>query len=244
VSLSPPARSRAALEYVLIGVGVAAFLFAFDGSIAGFAAHLPRPFAWVSALVTQLGTAPYLLAASAVIALAAMIAARFGGARRVVAGYRVIAERAAYVFATIIVAGLAVQVVKHVIGRARPRYLDTLGPYHFDAFSLKASFASFPSGHATTAFAVAGAIGLIWPKARPWLLGLALLIGLSRILLGAHYPSDVVAGAALGLASAIGVAGLAARARIAFRPSGGGFRLRGRRAVRCALASATGGWRR
>lgn len=57
---------------------------------------------------------------------------------------------------------------------------------------------SFPSAHATSSVAGATALGRIEPRARPALYGLAAGICLSRPYLGMHYPSDVLAGAALG----------------------------------------------
>jgi len=62
--------------------------------------------------------------------------------------------------------------------------------------------ASMPSGHAAGAFAAAVAVGLVHPRLRWPLLGLAALIALSRIWLGVHYFTDVLAGAALGSAVA------------------------------------------
>ncbi len=62
--------------------------------------------------------------------------------------------------------------------------------------------ASMPSGHAAGAFAAAVAVGLVHPRLRWPLLLLAGLIALSRVWLGVHYLSDVVAGAALGSAVA------------------------------------------
>ena len=58
--------------------------------------------------------------------------------------------------------------------------------------------ASMPSGHAAGAFAAAVAVGLVHPWLRWPLLGLAALIALSRVWLGVHYLTDVLAGAALG----------------------------------------------
>ncbi len=57
---------------------------------------------------------------------------------------------------------------------------------------------SFPSAHATTAVAAATVLGRVSPRARPALLSLAALICVGRPYLGMHYPSDVLAGAALG----------------------------------------------
>ena len=61
---------------------------------------------------------------------------------------------------------------------------------------------SFPSGHATAAFAIAGALGHCYPDMRAWLYLGAAVVGLSRITSGFHYPSDVFLGAGIGLSSA------------------------------------------
>ena len=66
-----------------------------------------------------------------------------------------------------------------------------------------AAYAGTPSGHATTAFAVLVAFGTLWPRARTALLIYALLIAVSRVVVTAHYPSDVLAGALVGLAGAL-----------------------------------------
>jgi undecaprenyl-diphosphatase len=58
---------------------------------------------------------------------------------------------------------------------------------------------SFPSGHTGSSFASAWILASIWPKQRPLLFGLAGLVGLSRIYLGAHYPGDVASGALIGI---------------------------------------------
>jgi undecaprenyl-diphosphatase len=65
------------------------------------------------------------------------------------------------------------------------------------------AFPSFPSGHAAGAFGCATLAALIWPRLRwPALFG-ATLISLTRVYLGLHYPSDVIGGAILGMATAV-----------------------------------------
>lgn len=64
---------------------------------------------------------------------------------------------------------------------------------------------SFPSTHATIAWAMAFVLWREDEKLRPWLIILATLISLSRIYLGVHYPSDVLSGAILGLIIGWGV---------------------------------------
>ncbi|HEY0627633.1 MAG TPA: phosphatase PAP2 family protein [Allosphingosinicella sp.] len=88
---------------------------------------------------------------------------------------------------------------KYVVGRARPDELEHLASFH----SL-----SFPSGHATNATTVYLAIALLlfpsrWSVAAALLL--ALLIGLTRPILGVHWPSDVVGGWAFGLLWTLGL---------------------------------------
>jgi undecaprenyl-diphosphatase len=83
---------------------------------------------------------------------------------------------------------------------------------------------SMPSGHAATSFAGAVILSYFLPRAAPYVFLLAAAIGFSRIYVGVHYPSDVVAGAALGVA--VGVAGLGLL-RLLRRTSGGRRRSEG-----------------
>ena len=62
---------------------------------------------------------------------------------------------------------------------------------------------SFPSGHTITAFAIALPVGICYPELQVWLFVAALLIASSRIILGMHFLSDVIAGALIG--SALGI---------------------------------------
>jgi membrane-associated phospholipid phosphatase len=73
-----------------------------------------------------------------------------------------------------------------------------------------------PSGHSTTAFAAAVALGALWPRARPLLWLYAVVIAASRVIIYAHYPSDVIAGACLGGLGAIIVRNHFAARRLGF----------------------------
>ena len=92
-------------------------------------------------------------------------------------------------------------VIKDAVGRSRPP--EAIG---FDALIGIPASPSFPSGHAMTAFAVAGAVALLAPRLRAPVLALAALIAFSRVYLGVHFWIDVMAGAALGLAVGLVVA--------------------------------------
>ena len=103
-------------------------------------------------------------------------------------------------------AALLVTMLKEAFDRARPPLADAT----LDPVGIVPASASFPSGHAATAFAAAVAIGLVHPRLRRPLLALALIVALSRVYLGVHYALDVLAGTALGIAVGLG-AGYAVR---------------------------------
>ncbi len=111
-----------------------------------------------------------------------------------------LAVRLGYVFLAVGIPGLLVTVGKRLIGRVRP---SELGQFAYVPGSWEAKFASLPSGHATTAFATAVAVSLVWPRARLPVWIFAIVIGLSRVVVSAHYPSDVLAGALVGGLAAI-----------------------------------------
>ena len=85
---------------------------------------------------------------------------------------------------------LVVESLKRAVDRPRPD-----GEH-------KRSNASFPSSHAANAFALAWVLGARWRRAAPLFAALALLVAVSRLYLDRHFLSDVVAGAAIGVAIA------------------------------------------
>jgi membrane-associated phospholipid phosphatase len=109
--------------------------------------------------------------------------------------------RLGFVFTAIALPSLFATIVKRLIGRARP-FVGGADTFAYLPFSWRVEYASLPSGHATTAFAALVAIGSIFPQARALMWIYAVLIGLSRIVVTSHHPSDVVAAAAVGAAGA------------------------------------------
>jgi membrane-associated phospholipid phosphatase len=99
------------------------------------------------------------------------------------------------------IAGILDQVVKNLTCRARPS-AEGAGAFLADFPCVPAPYelASFPSGHATTAFALATLLALWYPRGTAGFLLVATLVGWSRVALGSHFPSDVLAGAILGSA--------------------------------------------
>jgi undecaprenyl-diphosphatase len=130
---------------------------------------------------------------------------------------------AGYVFAAVAVSGIIANLCKNIIGRARPRHFDETGTLAFDFWSGDSSWASFPSGHATTAMALGVSLALLFPRLRWVLLCLCFWIAVSRLFVEAHYPSDVIAGGIVGGVTAWLMARALAQRRLVF-----GFRHDGR----------------
>jgi len=116
--------------------------------------------------------------------------------------------------AAVLSAGLGLAVAKlisELVDRARPFVAD---PHGVHLFSGHAADPGFPSDHATAAFAIATAILLRNRKAGILALIAAAVLSVGRVAFGVHYPSDVLAGAAVGAAAALALWLPAARRRV------------------------------
>ena len=102
-----------------------------------------------------------------------------------------------------ITATLVSTVIKPTISRSRPY----LAHRTVETVSAPPTTSSFPSGHAATSAAGAFALSRLWPSAAVPLWSTALIVGVSRVYLGFHYPLDVIAGLIVGLICAYFVTG-------------------------------------
>lgn len=125
-----------------------------------------------------------------------------------------------------VVAGLWTQGTKHAVDVPRPLSVLAADAFHLGGPAYR--HVSFPSGHAATAFALAGIWIMGTPGRRLWrgpMLVLATLVGLSRIMLGVHWPIDVLGGMLGGWLGAW--MGVTAQARWRWRTAGRGGLLAG-----------------
>ena len=186
--------ARVALALVAAAVAIGAAMLVLDSWALGAQKRISI---WVIDLfnaITDYGRSGWFLWPSGIliIALAVLAATAQRFARLTIVSLIV---RLEFIFIAIALPGLLVTIVKRLIGRVRP---SVVGPFAYVPFSWRPDYASRPSGHATTAFAVAVVIGAVWPRARPLLWLYALVIAASRVIIAAHYPSDVIAGACVG----------------------------------------------
>ncbi len=113
-----------------------------------------------------------------------------------------LAAKALFIIGGVFASAVATETFKFFVNRSRPFETHPLLQKLSEGGSP-----SFPSGHTSDAFALSACLFLMWPK---WYVALvcyswALLVAYSRVDLGVHYPSDVIAGAFVGTASALGV---------------------------------------
>jgi undecaprenyl-diphosphatase len=200
----------------LAGIALVALAMEFlDARGMTFARTLPPAVVDTFNEITDFGQSGWFLVPLGIlIVLAAALATPAAGriASLVLAS---LAVRFGYLFLAIAVPGLFVAVVKRLIGRVRP---SDVGPFAYVPWSWRHEYASLPSGHSTTAFAAAVAIAALWPKARIPMLIFAAIIALSRVVITAHFVSDVVAAAFDGSFGAILVRNWYAARGLAFSP--------------------------
>lgn len=123
--------------------------------------------------------------------------------------------------------GIIASLLKLAIGRARPHIFEKVGAFHFEPFAFEAMMASFPSGHATTFGAVCASIALLFPRLRFLALLVAIWFAFTRVVIGVHYPSDVIAGLLFGYRFTQVTAYRFAKAGLIFDlPEAGGLRLK------------------
>ncbi len=210
-----PPRRRLVLGG-LAGIALVAFcMIVLDARGVTFASTLPL---WVVVTfneITDYGRSGWtLIPIGCLIALAAILCTPSAGRMSALVLTSLIV-RLEFLFLAIALPGLFVTIVKGFIGRLRP---SELGPFTYSPWSWQHKFASLPSGHSAAAFALAVALGVLWPKARVPVWIFAAVIGLSRVVIQAHFVSDVVAAAFVGGFGAILVRNWFAARGLAFVP--------------------------
>jgi undecaprenyl-diphosphatase len=200
----PPWRAplRLGVGAVVVIAVIATTMVAVDARAVSAARHLPEWLILIFDHVTEFGKSFWLLVPVAV-ALGAIALAVSPALPRMSQGVlAAIAVRLGFVFVAVGLPGLIFTIAKRLIGRARPFVEGSADPFRYKPLGWSVEYAGLPSGHAIDAFAIAMAVGALWPRARPVLWTYAVLIAVSRVVLTAHFPSDVIAGAVVG---AVGV---------------------------------------
>lgn len=211
----PPSHTRRAeaarrlarhtlLMTAIVAVAIVALMVWFDAREIDLMPARGTANLWPVRILTDFGKDAYVLSVLAVMLLAvALVAAALQGpsqARLLSFGLRL-----QFLFFAVLGPSIAGDMIKWIVGRGRPFVGGQANPFNFVHFAGTEAYASLPSGHAVTAFALAFAVSAIWPRLRGVMIAYALVIAVSRLVLLAHHPSDVVAGGLIGVIGAMGV---------------------------------------
>jgi membrane-associated phospholipid phosphatase len=205
----------------IVGAVVIALMYALDAREIGLMPPRGTASLWPVRILTDFGRAAFVLwLLAAALFIVAIVAPRVQGtSRSLLIG---LATRLQFVFLAVLVPLFAGEIIKWIVGRGRPFVGGEANAFNFVHFAGTEAYASFPSAHAITAFALAFAVSAVWPRARVAMMVYAVLIALSRLVLLAHHPSDVVAGALIGVIGAMFVRYWFAARRLGFGIHSGG----------------------
>lgn len=218
------ARKLARHSLWLGGGGAAAIIvlmLAFDQTEIQLMPARGTAWLWPIRILTDFGKDEYVLAVLAIALVAVVLVAGslHGTSRALLLG---LGTRLQYVFLSVAASVFAAEILKFIIGRGRPFVGGKANPFNFVPFQGTEAYFSLPSAHAVTAFALAFAVSALWPRLRVFMFTYAIVILLTRLALLAHHPSDVVAGALVGIVGAMAVRYWFAARRLAFAIRAGG----------------------
>ncbi|MCR6734381.1 MAG: phosphatase PAP2 family protein [Afipia sp.] len=201
---------------MLTAIAITVLMFAADVAVIRLMPPRGTPGLWPIRHFTDLAKSEYVMAVLAIVLIAVLLLMpRLSGvSRSVLVAFGV---RLQYLFFSVVVAVLISETVKYIVGRGRPFVGGEANAFNFSHFAGTEAFSSLPSGHAVTAFALAFAVSSVWRKATLVMFVYAVLICLSRLVLLAHHPSDVVAGALTGVVGAMLVRYWFAARRLGFK---------------------------
>lgn len=194
---------RLGVGALLVIAIVAATTLLLDTPAVGVAQRMPEWLVGAFDQLTEFGKSVWIIVPIALVLAAIAVLTSPALPRMSQRLLAAVAMRLGFLILAIALPGLCVAVIKRLIGRARPLVEGSVNPFNYRPLGWTVEYASLPSGHATDAFAIAMALGALWPRARPVLWTYAVGIALSRVVLTAHFPSDVVAGAVVGVVGAL-----------------------------------------
>ena len=114
-----------------------------------------------------------------------------------------ISDISLFIFFNILFSGIVVQIFKHILGRPRPPLFHSNNLSTIDIFNFDSRWHSFPSGHTATIFAFIFCLIFLFPKIKNILISIAVVIASTRVIVGAHYVSDIFGGALVAYITSI-----------------------------------------
>jgi membrane-associated PAP2 superfamily phosphatase len=177
-------KSWAAITLVLIAIAMVWR----DGALTIAARSEPDWLRAIAQHTTNFGKSGWILVLSGVIFIVSWLALRRSGPTGPssrVRYYAYYATASGYMFLSVALSGIISNLVKRTIGRGRPPVFDEFGAFHFHPFAGNSLYESL--------------LAVLCPKYRVPLLVIGFLFAMTRIMVGAHYLSDVIAGYSFGM---------------------------------------------
>jgi membrane-associated phospholipid phosphatase len=194
----------ALLAAVIVSLAIVALMFGIDAREIGMMPPRGTASLWPFRILTDFGKDVYVLSLiGAMLVVVGLVAAALKGSAQ--ARFLAFGLRLQFIFFAVAVPLVPGEAIKWIVGRARPFVGGEANPFNFAPFAGTEAYASLPSAHAVTAFALAFAVSAVWPRARGLMIAYALMIAFTRLVLLAHHPSDVLAGALIGVLGAMAV---------------------------------------
>jgi lipid A 4'-phosphatase len=192
---APRLSRRVLVEAALTAVAVLLSMIFVDRPAAYFFHDQSDAVHNVFQFITQFGLSKWYLIGAALIWLGLRLAPRLPRFAPLASRLEAWSYLPLHFFVSLAASGLVVDLIKILVGRTRPKLLFTHGEFAFTGLASHADHWSFPSGHAANAVAIALALATIWPRLLPLGIVFAGLVMASRVVITAHYVSDVIMGA-------------------------------------------------
>jgi len=161
----------------------------FDEAIAFYIReNLPKPTAGTLKQISKLGIAGYYIAGFLIVYLISRFALVNAKLTKIFV----------YLSSALIIPGILCDIIKMCFGRYRPRMLFNADLYGFHFFTLQSKMWSFPSGHSVTFMGLMVALSFLYPKRWYWFWLCGITVSFTRVLVTAHFLSDVMVGIYLG----------------------------------------------
>jgi membrane-associated phospholipid phosphatase len=200
----------------IVGIVIVSLMYLVDAWEITLMPPRRTPGLWPVGIVTDFGKAAFVLwPLGIMLFVVAVVSPGLSGKARTL--WLRFGVRIQFVFFAVLVPVLSGEVIKWIVGRGRPFVGGKANAFNFQHFAGTEAYASLPSAHAITSAALAFAVAALWPRTRIPMIVYAVLVAGSRLVLLAHHPSDVVAGALIGVVGAMIVRYWFAIRRLGFR---------------------------
>src|SRR5882757_4683739 len=148
-----------------IGVAIITLMYVLDATEIGWMPPRGTAWLWPVRILTDFGKSAYVLWALAAIlfVVAIMFPLARGTVRSVLISF---GTRILFIFFAVLLPVLTGEIIKDIVGRGRPFVGGQANAFNFSYFAGTEAYASFPSGHSITAFALAFAVSAVWPHLR------------------------------------------------------------------------------